>query len=112
MNTDYPQKYALCITVCNDCSLACNYCAASFLLEDDKKMMAACTSLDMDCVAICQIAVAAMARNSIHTKAICMLCADICKACGVGCERIKLCIVELARVELKNATTWPKWPDY
>lgn len=48
-------------------------------------MMARCIAVDMDSAAICQLAVAAMARGSEHAKAICGLCADICQSCGDEC---------------------------
>ena len=50
-------------------------------------MMAACIALDMDCAAICQLAAAAMARDSAHAPAICRLCAEICTACGTECAK-------------------------
>ena len=81
------EKYAQCIEACNACVIACNHCATACLAEDDVKMMAKCIALDMDCAAICQLAVAAMARGSEHAAAICALCAEICKACGDECEK-------------------------
>ncbi|MGJ7497382.1 four-helix bundle copper-binding protein [Variovorax sp. RT4R15] len=65
--TDMPHKqYAQCIDVCNACATACNHCAASCLREDDVQMMAKCIALDIDCTAICQLAAAAMARESFR----------------------------------------------
>lgn len=81
------QTYAACIEACNACAVACNHCAVSCLHETDVKAMAKCIALNMDCAGICALAVAAMARNSDHAKAICALCADICQACGDECAK-------------------------
>ena len=83
------EKYAQCIDACNECTMACNHCVTSCLAEDDVKMMAKCIALDIDCAAICQLAAAAMARDSIHADAICRLCAEICQACGDECAKHK-----------------------
>ena len=68
-------------------------------------MMARCVALDMDCAAICSLAVGAMARVSDHAKAICALCADICQACGDECAKHKHMqhCAECAR-------DWREWP--
>lgn len=84
------QKYNACIEACNTCAVACNYCAVSCLREQDVKMMARCIALEMDCAQICALAAAALARGSEHVKAICGLCADICKSCGNECAKHKM----------------------
>jgi len=82
-------KFNACIEACNACFVACNYCAGACLKEEDVKMMARCIALDMDCAAICSLAVGAMARGSDHAKAICALCAQVCQACGDECAKHK-----------------------
>ena len=57
----------------------------SCLQEEDVKMMARCIALDIDCAQVCTLAAAAMARESEHAKAVCILCATICEACGAEC---------------------------
>ena len=81
------QQYNACIEACNACAVACNHCATSCLHESDVKMMAKCIALDMDCAQICALAAAAMARDSVHAKGICTLCADICQSCGDECAK-------------------------
>lgn len=76
------ERYTDCIEACSECAVACNHCAASCLKDRDVTMMARCIALDIDCAAICQLAMAAMARGSEYATAICRLCADICQACG------------------------------
>jgi hypothetical protein len=80
-------KFEDCIEACNACSVACNYCSTACLQEPDVQKMARCIALDMDCAGICAFAAAAMARGSQHAKAICMLCASICKSCGDECAK-------------------------
>ena len=65
----------------------CNECAAACLREEEVKMMARCITLDVDCAAIWQRAVAAMARDSEHVTAICSLCGDICDSCADECSK-------------------------
>ncbi len=84
------QKFNACIEACNACVVACNHCAASCLQEQDVNMMARCIALDMDCSAICATAVAAMARGSDFSGAICAICADICQSCGDECVKHKM----------------------
>ena len=76
-----------CIDACQACLIACNACAAACLKEDDVKMMTACIAQDLECAAVCELAVGSMARKSPHMKAICALCADICQACADECAK-------------------------
>ena len=72
-----------CVAACN----ACNHCAAACLQEPDVKMMVRCVALDVDCAALCQLAAAAMARQSDFAHQICHLCASVCDPCGDECAR-------------------------
>ena len=80
-------QFASCIEVCNACADACDHCAAACLKEGDPKPMARCIALDMDCAAICRLAVSYMARDSQFAAALCTLCADVCDACGAECGK-------------------------
>lgn len=84
------ETYAACIEACNACAIACNNCFAACLKEADVKMMARCIAIDADCAAICQLAAGVMARDGVHAKAVCALCADICKSCGDECAKHKV----------------------
>lgn len=79
--------YLSCIQACISCATACNQCFAACLEEEEIKMMARCIALDVDCAAMCSFAASAMARNSEHGKAICALCAEICRTCGDECAK-------------------------
>lgn len=72
---------------CFDCVVACNHCASEDLKEQDVKMLERCIRLDRDCAAICSLAINAMASDSEFTKQICKLCAEICTACAIECEK-------------------------
>jgi len=69
------------------CSLACNFCAASCLEEDDVKTMKDCIKLDMDCAQICTLTAALLARESEHGKHLLKECAEICGLCATECEK-------------------------
>lgn len=83
----HQSKYTQCIQACQACALACNHCAASCLKETDVQMMSRCIALDIDCAQICDLAAAAMARDSECAKTLCEACARICKECGVECSK-------------------------
>ncbi len=80
-------QHASCIEACNSCADACDHCAAACLKEANPKPMARCIALDMDCAAICRLAVSYMARDSEFVAAMCSLCADVCEDCGAECAR-------------------------
>lgn len=81
------QPFQSCIDACNSCAVACDFCAASCLAENDVKMLARCIRLDMDCAAICRLAVGYMARGSELAGRICGTCAEVCEACAQECEK-------------------------
>jgi hypothetical protein len=76
-----------CLEACSACAQACHHCAAACLREPDPKAMARCIALDMDCAALCELAVGTMARQSEFAGRVCALCADACQACGDECGR-------------------------
>ncbi|MFY7998215.1 MAG: four-helix bundle copper-binding protein [Candidatus Kapaibacteriota bacterium] len=81
------EKFQACITACSDCIVECKSCANECLNERDSKMMVRCIRLNQDCAAICAVAMESMASGSEFTKRICSLCADVCYACAIECER-------------------------
>ena len=83
MNSSH--QYQACIDACNVCVTACNSCIAECLKEDDVKSMAGCIELDIDCAAVCSLAVNSMARNSELAKHFCKLCSEVCLACANEC---------------------------
>ena len=83
------QENQACIEACSDCANACDYCATACLQEQDVKMMVRCVALDVDCAAICRLAVACMARGSDFAEHVCQLCAQVCRACGNECAKHK-----------------------
>ena len=81
------QQFQACIDACNSCALACDHCAASCLEEKDVKTLARCIQLDLDCAAMCRLAVAYMGRGSELSGRICEACAEVCDACAQECEK-------------------------
>lgn len=78
-------KFKQCIEACQQCIEACDFCSVACLQEENVAEMSRCIRLDMDCAAICHLAVSAMVRGSEFSKAICQLCADMCEACADEC---------------------------
>jgi hypothetical protein len=81
------QQFQSCIDACNACALACDHCAAACLGEKDVKSLARCIQLDLDCAAICRLAVSYMGRGSELVGLVCEACADVCDACSQECEK-------------------------
>ena len=84
------EQYQSCIEACNVCADACDHCAIACLAERDVASMARCIALDIDCAAICRLAVGYMARGSELAKDICGLCAQVCETCGEECARFQM----------------------
>ncbi len=80
------QSLEQCIKSCLECMEACNICYDSCLKEEDLKMMVSCIRLDRECADICALAVKSMQSNSPFVNQICILCAEICEACGNECK--------------------------
>lgn len=80
-------KFRECIEACKHCADACDNCSVACLQEENVAAMSRCIRLDMDCAAICRLAVSAMIRDSEFSKAICQLCADLCEACAEECRK-------------------------
>ena len=83
MNTAYQS----CIDACTNCATACDHCTSSCLQEEDVTMMARCIQLDMECSNICKTTAVFMHLQSNHANTICQICADVCTACAVECEK-------------------------
>ena len=77
------------ISVLAECAAACNYCAVSCLKEDNVKMMERCIRLDLDCAAICKMAMDYVARDSSMAREVLDLCAKACRECGEECAKHK-----------------------
>ena len=81
------EKYRSCIDACYSCALACDHCAGACLDEPDPKKMATCIRTDIDCAALCHLAIGAMARGGPAVETICRLCADVCDTCAEICAQ-------------------------
>jgi len=79
------ERFASCIDLCKECADACDNCAASCLQEEDVSGMRRCIALDIDCAALCRLAVGFMARGSDMVAAVCEACAEVCDVCAEEC---------------------------
>ena len=82
-----PERFRSGIDACNECAVACDHCAAACLREKDVARMARCIQLDIDCAAICRLAVGYMARGSELAADVCELCASVCDVCAEECAK-------------------------
>lgn len=71
----------------SQCAIACSYCAAACLDEQDVHMLTRCIKLDMDCAEVCTVTASFVARGSAHAQHLLKECAEICEACAVECEK-------------------------
>lgn len=81
------EQYRTCIEACNVCANNCDHCAIACLAEPNLAAMARCIALDIDCAAICRLAVGYMARDSDFVEEICKFCAEVCQTCGDECAQ-------------------------
>jgi len=81
------QTYQNCITACLECAVECARCSSACLSEKDVAMLAHCIKTESVCTDMCFLAAKAMASGSDFAKQICKLCAEICTACAVECEK-------------------------
>jgi hypothetical protein len=88
-NSLTPSEYATCIESCSRCAQACEECFNACLQEPDVQARTTMLKTLNDCAETCFQAVAFMSRNSTFAKQHCQICADICNACAVECERFK-----------------------
>lgn len=81
------ERFQSCIKACNECATECERCSNACLKQEDVKKFAHCIQLTKDCIDICILVSGLMARNSEFAQKICILCAEICQACGDECKK-------------------------
>jgi len=79
------ERFHSCIEACKACADACDRCAAACLAMENASDMGRCVALDIDCAAICRLAVGSMVRASDMAPTICEACAEICEVCAEEC---------------------------
>lgn len=88
-NSPTPAEYTTCIDACTKCAQACEECLAACLQEPDVQARTSMVKMLNDCAKICFLSVSYMSSNSQFAKQLCQLCATICDACAVDCEKFK-----------------------
>ncbi|SDQ95005.1 protein of unknown function [Virgibacillus subterraneus] len=84
-----PTNMDYCIEACLKCARACEECTTACLLEPDVQARIRCIQTLNDCAEICFQSAAYMSRNSTFANQHCQICATICDACAVECEKFK-----------------------
>jgi len=81
-------QYQTCIDTCNACAEACDACCTACMCDmKNVGMMTRCMMMTRDCAMMCVMAATCMARGSEYAKKICMMCAEMCEACAMECEK-------------------------
>jgi Domain of Unknown Function (DUF326) len=78
-------------TTCFDCVEACERCATACLMMGDRDSkqhdLTHCVRLCRDCADICTLCGRLDARGSEFSRQYMLLCADVCDACAIECEK-------------------------
>jgi len=99
------QAEEVCLRACNEFAAACLQCSTACLQEADPKPMAPCIALDLECVDICRLAAASIARGGEHMQALCALCADVCRGCAAECSKHSMDHCK------RCAEAWRRWGE-
>ena len=79
----------VCMTACSRCHQVCLQTGMNHCLEaGGKHVKANHFRLLMNCAEICQASVNFMLSGSHFQHSLCGICAEICEACAVDCEKI------------------------
>lgn len=82
-------KYQECIDSCNNCAEACEACCTACLTDaSNVGIMTRCIMMYRDCADMCRMASCMMARGSEYAKQSCNMCADVCEACAMECDKM------------------------
>ncbi|MCE7914192.1 MAG: four-helix bundle copper-binding protein [Nitrosomonas sp. PRO4] len=77
-----------CIAACSNCHQVCLQMAMNHCLETGgKHVEPSHFRLMMSCAELCQTS-ANFLLSGFHQNTLCGICADICEACAMDCERI------------------------
>jgi hypothetical protein len=76
-----------CINACNVCVQACNECFDVCCNSAQSPEYSACLKLLRDCADVCSLVSQLIARNSVNSRFLSSICANICDACAKVCER-------------------------
>ena len=83
------KNLAECIEICGECRDECHDILFNHCLEKGGKFAEKeHIKLLVDCIQACQTAEGFMKRDSTLYAAECAVCAEVCDACAVSCERI------------------------
>jgi len=67
---------------------ACEACSTACLSDaNNVGMMTRCIMMSRDCADMCRMASTMMCRGSEYVRQMCNMCADMCDACAMECEK-------------------------
>lgn len=78
-----------CIAACTRCYQICLHMGMNHCLETGGEHVEPTHfRLLMSCAEICQTSANFMLSGAAHSSAVCAICAEICEACAIDCEKI------------------------
>jgi hypothetical protein len=85
----FSKEMSECIDACLNCHKVCLGMAMTHCLEEGgEHVKPQHFRMMVDCAAICATTADFMLHKSQFHRALCGLCADICEACAMDCERL------------------------
>ena len=82
------QKYQTCVDACCNCMEASEACCTACMNDmQNVGKMTRCMMMMRDCSAMCIMCAQCMCRGSEYVKQMCNMCAEICDACAMECEK-------------------------
>lgn len=79
-------QYKICLEQCLKCATLCHHCVYAMLNEDAGKYKR-CIQLCTECAVMCHAASQMMSLGSHLAREVAGLCAQVCHACAMECEK-------------------------
>lgn len=95
------ERFQSSIDACVACAVECEHCVSECLNENDSKMLIHCINLNRECASICRSAAELMAIGGQHSRRLWEVCAEICDACAVECEKHRMDHCELCAAQCR-----------
>ncbi len=76
-----------CIKECQECHAICAEAVAHCLTVDGGRMQPRHIAILLDCAETCHISEDSMLRDSPLFTTLCTVCAEVCDACAIECEK-------------------------
>jgi hypothetical protein len=86
MQHDMTAPMRACADACDACRRQCSMLIAHGLESGGELASAPHIQVVMDCAMLCAATADFLVRGSVRHRALCRLCADVCRACEASCR--------------------------